>query len=661
MFKKILIANRGEIACRVIRTAKSMGIQCVAIYSEADTHAPHVALADEAFCVGPAPAQDSYLNIKKIIEIAKQNQVEAIHPGYGFLSENSAFAEACHQAKIIFIGPSVKAIQLMGSKSEAKKHLEPLGIPLTPGYHGDDQSLTHLKKMATKIGYPILIKAAAGGGGKGMKVVSDPKQLDETLASAKREALSSFGDDKILLEKYLHHPRHIEIQVFADQHGNTIHLFERDCSIQRRHQKIIEEATAPKLSTQLREKMGKTAVKIAQSIHYVGAGTIEFLLDEKNHFYFMEMNTRLQVEHPVTEMITGLDLVEWQLKVAAGEPLPSSQKQIKHHGHAIEVRIYAEDPQNHFLPSIGKIYHLKLPELSPHIRVDSGVTNNSEISMYYDPMIAKLIAYGDTRETAIQYLQQALREYQIAGVKTNISFLQNIIALPAFMNEHIYTNFIEENQEDLLPWTTPLSNTLLALFVLYVLCQQSQRKTKTDALSPWNSHNAWRLNLPGTQKLHFIYHDKIISIPIEHHDETFTIIFPNEKITATAILHQEHELEAYIHQEKITATIVSHKNSLTLFMQGEQFEIKLEDPESEYDRLTESKGHLSAPMPGTVVAVMKKAGDSVEAGDGLVVIEAMKMEHTIRAPAAGIVKEILYNVGDRVQEGCELLAFEASV
>ncbi|MFN7097754.1 MAG: acetyl/propionyl/methylcrotonyl-CoA carboxylase subunit alpha, partial [Gammaproteobacteria bacterium] len=443
MFNSILIANRGEIACRVMRTAKRMGLRCIAVYSDADAHAPHVKMADEAYHLGPAPARTSYLDAEKILAIAKLSNADAIHPGYGFLSENAEFAKQCETAGIIFIGPPASAITAMGSKSNAKQLMEKAGVPLIPGYHGKDQSAAAFIKAAEKIGYPVLLKAAAGGGGKGMRVVNQASEMEIALAAAKREGLSSFGDDYILVEKYLAKPRHVEIQVFSDQHHHHLYLYERDCSIQRRHQKIIEEAPAPDMTDKLRSAMGAAAVACAKAIGYVGAGTIEFLLDEDGQFYFMEMNTRLQVEHPVTEMITGLDLVEWQLRVAAGEKMPLTQAQIPLHGHAIEVRIYAEDPAHDFLPSIGTIHYLQQPQLQNWLRVDTGVETGSQISQYYDPMIAKLIVWGESRTEAILRLLQALAHYHVCGVQTNLALLANIASHPDYQTAKVFTHFID--------------------------------------------------------------------------------------------------------------------------------------------------------------------------------------------------------------------------
>jgi 3-methylcrotonyl-CoA carboxylase alpha subunit len=451
MFTKILIANRGEIACRVIKTARRMGIRTVAVYSEADAGARHVRLADEAVCIGAPPPRESYLVIDKIIGAALATGAQAIHPGYGFLSENEEFAEACAKNDIAFVGPPVSAIRAMGLKSESKKLMEKAGVPLTPGYHGDNQDAAYLKQQADDIGYPVLIKASAGGGGKGMRAVAKAEEFADALASCQREAKSSFGDEHVLIEKYLQRPRHIEIQVFGDTHGNCVYLFERDCSVQRRHQKVVEEAPAPGMTPERRAAMGKAAVDAAKAVAYVGAGTVEFIVNQDGTFYFMEMNTRLQVEHPVTEMITGLDLVEWQLKVAAGEPLPLAQEQLRIHGHALEARIYAEDPDKGFLPSIGRLIHLAPPAETINIRVDTGVEQDDEISPHYDPMIAKLIVWDESRERALARMLQALADYRVVGVSNNIGFLSRLVACPAFAQADLDTGLIERERGFLFP------------------------------------------------------------------------------------------------------------------------------------------------------------------------------------------------------------------
>ena len=501
MFTKLLIANRGEIACRIIHTARRLGIATVAVYSDADRNALHVQLADEAVHIGPAPARESYLVIKRIIDAALSTGAEAIHPGYGFLSENAGFARACADNGICFVGPPTGAIEAMGSKSAAKEIMGAAGVPLVPGYHGADQDPALLQAEADKMGYPVLLKATAGGGGKGMRQVWSADEFDAALAAAQREASASFGDATMLVEKYLTKPRHVEVQVFCDNHGNGIYLAERDCSVQRRHQKVIEEAPAPGMTAELRAAMGSTALQAAQAIDYRGAGTVEFLLDEDGSFYFMEMNTRLQVEHPVTEMITGQDLVEWQLRVAADENLPLSQEQLVLRGHAFEARIYAEDPDNDFLPVTGTLAYLRPPAESPHVRVDTGVQQGDEISVYYDPMIAKLIVWDESRERALQRLATALMDYRIGGTVTNLDFLYNLATAGPFQRAELDTGFIERHgalifheQEQDLQRELPLA----ALALLLYRQQQAAPGRSSDPWSPWNSGNAWRLNEPPT-------------------------------------------------------------------------------------------------------------------------------------------------------------------
>jgi len=508
MFSKILIANRGEIACRVMRTAKRLAIRTVAVYSDADEGALHVALADEAYPIGPAAARESYLSIEKILAAARASGAEAIHPGYGFLSENAEFAEACAEAGIVFIGPPAAAIRAMGSKSAAKALMEKAGVPLVPGYHGADQDAALLAKEAKKVGFPVLIKAASGGGGKGMRIVESAADFAAALASAKREAKASFGDDTVLIEKYLTRPRHIEMQIFADRHGNCVHLFERDCSVQRRHQKVVEEAPAPGMDVARRKAMGAAAIAAAKAVAYVGAGTIEFIA-EGDDLFFMEMNTRLQVEHPVTEMITGTDLVEWQLRIAAGEKLPKRQDELQISGHAIEVRLYAEDPTRDFLPATGTLHHLRVPEGDPHIRVDTGVREGDAISIHYDPMIAKLIAWGADRAAALRRLGAALDRYEIVGVTTNRDFLARLATAPDFAAGGVDTGIIARHRDALIPPPAAAPPRIVAAAALSLLLDQAAASeaaaiASPDPYSPWHSRQGWRLNGDTYQDLVFL-------------------------------------------------------------------------------------------------------------------------------------------------------------
>lgn len=663
MFDKILIATRGEIACRVIRTAKRMGITCATVFSDADEHSLHVKLADEAYHVGPAPALESYLQIGKIIAVAKQCGAQAIHPGYGFLAENAEFAEACHIANIVFIGPPPDAIRAMGSKSAAKDIVQKAGLPIISGYHSNVQSLEHLREKATKIGYPILLKAVAGGGGKGMRIVNNENEFASAFSSAKREAMSSFGNDNLLIEKYLRHARHIEIQIFADTHGNCVSLFDRDCSIQRRHQKIIEEAPAPNISKKVHQEMSAAAISAALKINYVGAGTVEFLLDDKNNFYFMEMNTRLQVEHPVTEKITGLDLVEWQLRVASGEPLPLQQKQIKASGHAIEVRICAEDPHNQFLPAAGQLHYFHMPDHNEHVRIDTGVQQDDHISVYYDPLITKLIVWDNTRQQAVHRLQQALFECHIVGLSTNIEFLKTIITNNHFVNEHIETEFIDIYQNELFNHAETIYDHTLLLATLYLLLQQKHElklkaNKSAEPCSPWHDVNSWQLNLPSRQQLHFYNKQQTFKAIVQHENDYYNIELSTGIYHAKGALIDKHHLEAQINNQYIHATLITERNKLHLFYHGLHQQLELKNEISAGQITDQKAGHLNAPMPGTVVAILIEAGTTVEQGTGLLVIEAMKMEHTIFAPSRGTVASLHYKVGDRVDEGVELLEFK---
>jgi 3-methylcrotonyl-CoA carboxylase alpha subunit len=647
MFDKILIANRGEIACRIIKTARTMGIHTVAIYSSVDKDNLHVRCADEAYYVGEAPAKDSYLNIDAIIDLAKKSGAQAIHPGYGFLSENPEFAKKCQKAGIVFIGPSAEAMEAMASKQLAKQLLEQSHVPLTPGYHGTEQSEKQLLAEAQKIGFPVLIKAANGGGGKGMRAVNSKEEFSMALAGAKREAMASFGDQTMIIEKLLLNARHIEVQIMADNHGTVVHLFERDCSIQRRHQKIIEEAPAPHLSPSLRQKLTEAACEVARSIKYQGAGTVEFLVTEDEHFYFMEMNTRLQVEHPVTELITGLDLVAWQLSIAANEPLPLSQAEIKIKGHAIECRIYAEDPHE-FLPSIGQIEFLKEPR-GEGVRIDTGIDCSSEITMYYDSMISKLIVWGSDRSESLHRLNDALAHYFIGGVKTNIPFLQAICQHPKFVQAKIDTEFLSKETFQLATPNHQLSH-LMAISFDYLNTIQAIKDPLLQDTFGWQMHTAshWVSRYLDNQEL------------IE---ASITPITKNEfKVT---LKEQDYFIQAQQTQDQLTlelnganyqATINNKKHFLTLYTPFSQISLERFSWDTLNTQDAPHKGQLRAPMPATVVAILKNKGEQVKAGDRLIVLEAMKMEHTIHAPTDGILSDIFYSVGSQVKEGEELLS-----
>lgn len=658
MFRKILIANRGEIACRVIETAHKLGIRCVAVYSEADANARHVRMADEAFLLGPAASKDSYLRADKILAIAKQSGAEAVHPGYGFLSENEEFAQACEDAGVVFIGPPVTAIAAMGSKSAAKKIMHDAGVPLVPGYHGDDQADDVLKAESAKIGYPQLLKAAYGGGGKGMRVVWQADEFDAALASARREAKAGFGNDKMLLERYLTKPRHIEIQVFADNHGNAVYLAERDCSIQRRHQKVIEEAPAPGFSPAQRQAMGEAAVKAAKAIDYRGAGTVEFLFDEDGSFYFMEMNTRLQVEHPVTEMITGQDLVQWQLLVAAGEPLPLTQQQVQLDGHAIEVRVYAEDPDNDFLPATGKLTYLRQPEASRNVRVDTGVVEHDEVTPYYDPMIAKLIVWDESRDRAISRMLRALDDYRIAGVTTNLGFLTSLVEHPAFKAAELDTNFINKHQQSLFAPAHSQENQALILAALFIVAKKQTQQLAQATNSPWQFNHGWRLNETAILKLDLQMGETKHALTIAQQQQQMTVTLAQQLFDCHVNLAGD-ELSAVIAGHRMKVRVSQYQDTISIFIKHQRYDIVYQTEVATVVDGADNAGSLTAPMNGTIVAVLCSENQSVKAGETLVIMEAMKMEYAIKAPKDGVVKAVFYAAGDLVKDGAELVDFSA--
>ena len=659
MFNKILIANRGEIACRVIKTARRMGVATVAVYSDADRDALHVRLADEAIHIGAAPARESYLLGDRILEAAVATNADAVHPGYGFLSENAGFARACTDKGVVFIGPPTAAIEAMGSKSAAKRIMEEAQVPLVPGYHGDDQDPALLRGSAEAMGYPVLLKATAGGGGKGMRQVWSAEEFDEALAAAKRESMASFGDDTMLVEKYLTKPRHVEFQVFCDNSGNGIYLAERDCSVQRRHQKVIEEAPAPGMSDSLRQAMGDAAVKAAQAIDYRGAGTVEFLLDEDGSFYFMEMNTRLQVEHPVTEMITGQDLVEWQLLVASGEPLPLAQDEVRINGHAFEARVYAEDPDNDFLPVTGNLAFLQPPEESAHVRVDTGVRQGDEVSVYYDPMIAKLIVWDESRDRALQRLASALAEYRIGGTVTNLDFLYNLATSRPFVEAELDTGFIEKHSELIfhdrhqdLERELPLA----ALALLLHKQQQGGPRSCLDPWSPWQASNAWRLNEPHAHRLTLHCHGQDHEVRVEQQGDAYVVSAVGRETRLRGELQGDTlHLDTEGHRQR--GTLARTHDGFTLYMPEGACHFHEVPPDTGEADAAGANAGLAAPMNGTIVALLVDVGSAVEADTPLLVMEAMKMEHTIRAPAAGQVEAFYYQPGDLVDGGAELLDF----
>ncbi len=667
MFRKILIANRGEIACRVIAAARDLGIRTVAVYSDADRDARHVAMADEARRIGPAPARESYLDVAAILAAAKDAGAEAIHPGYGFLSENEDFAAACAEAGIVFIGPSPEAIAAMGDKSAAKALMEKAGVPLVPGYHGENQDPMFLAAEAGTIGFPVLIKASAGGGGKGMRVVEKPEDFAAALAGAKREANAAFGDERVLIERYLQRPRHIEIQVFGDAKGNAVYLFERDCSVQRRHQKVLEEAPAPGMTEKRRREMGEAAVAAAKAIQYTGAGTVEFIAEQDGRFYFMEMNTRLQVEHPVTEMITGQDLVKWQLAVAAGEPLPLRQDELAIRGHAIEARIYAENPAKGFLPSTGTLRRLRAPQAGEfriaagHLRVDSGVREGDTISPHYDPMIAKLIAWGETRAVALARLRAALAEYEIVGVASNVEFLGRIAASRAFTAADLDTGLIERSRAELFPADGGAADEDLAAAALAELFAEqdhatAQARASGDPHSPWHIADGWRLNLGSHHAFVFAEGDKEHRVEV-HFGDTGLRLALDGREQALAGARDGDGLRVTLGTKTFRARAFRDGAQWHVFRDGLHHVLALRDPAAVEGEEADG-GSLAAPMPGKVIQVLVQAGAKVARGAPLLVLEAMKMEHTIAAPRAGVVKKILYGAGEQVAEGAELLVLE---
>jgi 3-methylcrotonyl-CoA carboxylase alpha subunit len=653
LFDKILIANRGEIACRVARTAKRMGIATVAVYSDADVHSRHVALADEALRIGGAAAAESYLRADRIIEAAKRTAAQAVHPGYGFLSENADFAEACERAGVAFIGPPAAAMRTMGDKSSAKTAMEKAGIAVVPGYHGEAQGADLLRSEAERIGYPVLIKASAGGGGKGMRAVGSPADFDAALAACRREAKSAFGEDRVLLEKYLERPRHIEIQVFADRHGECVHLFERDCSVQRRHQKVIEEAPAPGVTDRRRSEMGEAAVSAAKAVGYVGAGTVEFIVDQTGKFYFMEMNTRLQVEHPVTEMITGLDLVEWQLRVASGERLPARQEDLRIDGHAFEARIYAEDPDRDFLPGTGKILHLQPPAESARVRVDMGVRAGDAVTPHYDSMIAKLIVHDRDRARALGRLAAALADFEVAGPVTNIDFLRRLVRCRAFALGELDTGLIERHRSELLAPAGPPGEALLALAALSVQLSRAAGRP-----SPWGLADGWRLDRREPSLMIFSDAAASYAVTLQHRAAGYELDVGGRRRRLEGRLEANGGLVAKLDGVSVAGRVVRAGDRLEVFLPGEHRVLDLHDPlAATFDAETRG-GELVAPLPGKIAAVLVEAGARVERGAPLLILEAMKMEHTIVAPARGRVAAIRCKAGDQVVEGADLIDFE---
>jgi 3-methylcrotonyl-CoA carboxylase alpha subunit len=684
MFKKILIANRGEIACRVAATARKLGIQTVAVYSDADAQAKHVQVCDEAVHIGGSAPKDSYLSWERILQAAQDTGAQAVHPGYGFLSENEDFAKACAAAGLVFIGPPAAAILAMGLKAESKQLMEKAGVPLVPGYHAADQDPALLQREADAIGYPVLIKASAGGGGKGMRAVERSQDFADALASCKREAINSFGDDAVLIEKYVQRPRHIEIQVFGDTHGNCVYLFERDCSVQRRHQKVLEEAPAPGMTQALRKQMGEAAVAAAKAVNYVGAGTVEFIVEQASYdkpeamkFYFMEMNTRLQVEHPVTEAITGLDLVEWQLRVASGEPLPLRQDQLRIQGHAIEARICAENPDNNFLPATGTLAVYRKPVCSSFalpsdahagVRIDDGVREGDSISPFYDSMVAKLIVHGDTRAQALARLDEALSQTRIVGLTTNVQFLRHILNTDSFATAKLDTALIQR-EEKVLFAQEPLGLALTAAAVVAHTLQQEAALTGHD---PFSRRDGWRAYGVASRRFGFTFHGHAQSVLLTYGHDGRVHLNLTEQMAGDASSAVAVEISGPMtwraEGDQLAIRFAGQQARVQVFMHTEGTDevahvfaahgatrISVVDALAHAGEVQEAGGRLTAPMPGKVVSFAVNVGDKVKAGQPLAVMEAMKMEHTMAAPADGEVLELLYAPGDQVAEGAELL------
>jgi 3-methylcrotonyl-CoA carboxylase alpha subunit len=646
MIQRLLVANRGEIVCRIARTARRMGVTTIAVYSDADRNALHVRSADEAYHLGAAPPADSYLNIGKLIALAKRVGADAIHPGYGFLSENAAFAQACVDAGLIFIGPPAAAIKAMGSKSASKAAMAAVGVPVAPGYHGSEQSTARLQEEAVRVGFPLIIKASAGGGGKGMQVVNAAAEVPAVVESAQRLARTAFGDDRLLMERYFPKARHVEVQVFADSHGQTISLFDRDCSVQRRHQKIIEEAPAPGLREDVRAAMAQAAVKSAQAVGYVGAGTVEFLVDDAQNFYFMEMNTRLQVEHPVTELITGIDLVEWQLRIAQGEHLPLTQN-INRRGFAVEARLYAEDPAHDYLPSVGRIAHLRWASAAMGLRQDIGVEEGDEVSTYYDPMLGKIIAWGESRATAIDLLRRALGEIEIVGVATNRALLSSVLGDEEFRRGAVATNFLAVRREHLNFGEGDA--TVVDLAIAAAWC--AARRTDGNAL--WEDTRGWRLAAPASTAWRF--GESLVRVESPGPDQ-YVARIQDRDVLLRVLARDAASLQVECDGETTQARIFEAAPALHVWLRGRHVVLNLVSTDDSLQvAATAEQGSLLTPLPGTIVAVHVAAGEHVARGAPLITVEAMKMEHTLTAPYEGVVSRVAFGLADRVQAGAVLV------
>jgi 3-methylcrotonyl-CoA carboxylase alpha subunit len=647
MIRRLLVANRGEIVCRIVRSARRLGVTTIAVYSDADRQAQHVRVADEAYHLGPAPAAESYLHIDRLIALAKRVGADAVHPGYGFLSENAQFAQACHDAGLIFVGPPAAAIRAMGSKSASKAAMAAVGVPVAPGYHGDEQTPQRLAAEAARVGFPLIIKASAGGGGKGMQVVNSAAEVAAAVESAQRLARTAFGDDRLLMERYFPKARHVEVQIFADSHGHTLSLFDRDCSVQRRHQKIIEEAPAPGLRAEVRASMAQAAVKSAQAVGYVGAGTVEFLVDDAQNFYFMEMNTRLQVEHPVTELITGIDLVEWQLRIAQGERLPRAQADITQRGVAVEARLYAEDPARDYLPSVGKITHLRWPQSVAGLRLDTGFEAGDEVSPYYDPMLGKIIAWGESRAAAIDVLHRALNDTEIAGVATNRALLSSVLADEVFRAGAVGTDFLHLRRAQLSFGEPEAGHADIALAAVWCAAKN------TDENALWDDSRGWRLAAPLSTTWRFAEGSAGVESSVSN---TYSAQVGDERFMVRVLERSAAMLHAECQGQVYRVSVFDADSKLHLFRSGRHVTLTLvrTDDALQVAGGTE-QGSLLTPLPGTVVAVHVAAGQQVARGAPLVTVEAMKMEHTLTAPYDGTVSRIAYGLTDRVQAGAVLV------
>ncbi|XP_073837377.1 methylcrotonoyl-CoA carboxylase 1 [Musca autumnalis] len=664
---KILIANRGEIACRVIKTARKLGVRTVAVYSDPDEKSLHTQYADEAYRVGEAASASSYLRGDRIIEIAKKAGCQAIHPGYGFLSESVEFAELCQKEGVIFMGPPSSAIRDMGIKSTSKHIMDAAGVPIINGYHGEDQSDERLQKEAQKIGFPLMIKAVRGGGGKGMRIAMKPEEFMDALNSARTESQKSFGDSSVLLERYVRSPRHVEVQVFADHYGNAVYLWERDCSVQRRHQKIIEEAPAPGLSEELRRELGEAAVRAAKAVGYVGAGTVEFIMDKEDlSFHFMEMNTRLQVEHPISEMITGTDLVEWQIRIAAGEPLPVTQEQITRKGHAFEARIYAENPRGGFLPGAGPLRYLATPQASDLVRVETGVREGDEVSVHYDPMIAKLVVWGENRSQALNSLIARLREYHITGLETNINFLIDLASHPEFQSGNVHTGFIDQHFDTLFPPVEISDNELCkaALSLVFNELQASQTNAPSNN-DPFAASPNLRLNYDLIRKYQLKANDKTYQVNVKFNGETIEIQIDNGSwytVKADRIMDGDRlKIRSNIADNISTYNAYIDESEVTLFLDNGKLSFELVQPKflnTAVDQMGNAGSKVVAPMPGVLEKVLVKPGDKVKKGDNLAVLIAMKMEHILKAPKDAVIKSIGGAEGSNVAKGAAVITFE---